>query len=236
MYSVVIVEDQIDQAASIAEMVRSSSHADTIESVDTACASDEEIEDTLAAADIVVVDVHLEHTEGNGIDLVSEAVPAGTSTQVIYITDDLECATDVYRTNHTWLLAKPVEQEELDAALERAMQNLEQVRNRPLLVRSKGSLIQIVPRRILYVESDRRKVLIHERDGVTETYAKITEVEGKLPLYFARCHKSFLVNMNYIAELRASEAVLVNGETLPVSQRCRRALRERFVDYVNRSL
>lgn len=243
MYTVAIIEDDAAQAASILSMVEASPLAYRLTRIETTVVDEGPFPsgnamrstEISALPDILFVDIRLSG-DINGIDLVKRLVPEGSSVQVIYISAYLEYAPSVYRTRHTWFLSKPVEQSELDAALERAVSSLDAERIAPLIVHQGSTLIRITPRHILYVESNRRKVLIHEADRVIETYARISDLQERLPETFARSHKSFLVNMAYIAELSSHEVALINGERLPVSQRCRKALVERFTSYVGRSI
>ena len=236
MFHAAILEDDPRQAESLARMIEASPCATRVEIVGIAQPAVSLAEAFGDGVDILFVDIQLGETRATGIVLVDALVPRDGSMQVIYVSGYLEYASDVYRTKHTWFLPKPVDQSALDAALERAIDNLEQAQQQPLLVRASGSLIQILPQNIVYVESERRKVRIHERGRVIETYAKMSDMEASLPRQFARCHKSFLVNMSFIAELRARDLVLLDGTVLPVSQRCHKALQRCFIDHVGRSV
>lgn len=185
--------------------------------------------------DILFVDVKLDHG-ANGIELIHRLIPAAAPVQVIYVSAYLEYAPAAYHTRHTWFLSKPVDPAELDAALTRAVAALDAERSEPLLVHQGSALVRIAPHQVRYVESDRRKVRIHERDRVIETYARISDLEARLPKQFARCHKSFLVNLAFVSELHGRELILASGERLPVSQRCRKSLADRLVAFIGRSL
>lgn len=234
VHRIAIVDDNQEQAELLAQMVRTSPYADCIASIEILPPKLDALVALQGAAGILFMDVQLGAGASTGIDLVSRAVPTGGAVQVIYVSGYLEFAPEAYRTEHTWFLAKPVKQDELDAALGRAIENLERLQRNPILVRAAGALVQLVPEAIAYVESDRRRAHIHLRDREIVAYAKLSELEHTLPEQFIRCHKSFLVNMDYIAELRARDMVLVNGTVLPVSQRCRKLLHDRFVQHVGR--
>ena len=90
----------------------------------------------------------------------------------------------------------------------------------------------VQPSRITYVESDRRKLHIHAGKDVLTTYATLDALMRDLPDTFVRCHKSFLVNMRYIAFIEATRIGLLSGEVVPVSQKRRRATQEAFARYV----
>ena len=156
--------------------------------------------------------------------------------QVIYVTGYVEYASDVYQTDHVGFLVKPVDQARLNEALARAMARLDERAASPFLVRSGSSLMRLIPSRITYIESNRRKVTIHETARATEIYGKLSDFAERLPVGFSKCHKSFLVNLSHIEEIRASDLVLTDGTTLPVSQRCRKELVRAFTLHVGREL
>lgn len=232
MYTVAIVDDDQVQAAALAQQIRMSSYAQDIANI-VLMAPGDLASGGLSGIDILFVGVRL--GEGpTGIDLVDSFVPRGGSVQVIYVSDHLEYALQAYRTEHTWFLAKPVEPDSLNAALARAIENLGCMQRKPILVRARGSLVQLVPQDIMYVESERRRAHIHLSGSEVVAYAKLSDLERALPPQFIRCHKSFLVNMDYISRLRARDALLTTGDVLPVSQRCRKTLQECFMRYVGR--
>ena len=81
---------------------------------------------------------------------------------------------------------------------------------------------------IAFIESDKRKLLIHDRRGKKyEMYGKIGEQEVELRVFhFTRIHKSYLVNCKYIKQMKEEEIVLFyglegDGLRLPLSRRCR---------------
>jgi DNA-binding LytR/AlgR family response regulator len=74
---------------------------------------------------------------------------------------------------------------------------------------------------IVYAESCNRHLIICTCDGKkTEIVGKLGEFFKLLPAeLFICCHKSFAVNLKYIAEFNEYGVVMTNGETLPVSVR-----------------
>lgn len=99
-----------------------------------------------------------------------------------------------------------------------------------------GGARSVLPSEIAFVESDRRRLRLHLRGEVLETYGKLSEVARKLPSSFVQSHKSFLVNLAFVRELRADSLVLTTGEVVPMSQKRRKATREAFRAYVGRVL
>ena len=178
------------------------------------------------------MDIVLDSGKCDGIEAVKRLAPAGCGTQVVYVTGHLEYCTKVYQTEHVYLLIKPVAQSDLYDALYKALANLERIKSRPITIQTGGTLHVLAPGEISFIESDRRKVRIHQGQEVIEAYASLAELSEKLPPSFVRCHKGFLVNMDYIAELQSADVRLRSGELVPLSQRRRSAVRESFIGHL----
>lgn len=248
MTHVGILEDDATQRETLLSMVASHYEAqgEPLESVEFGGA--DELVSYLRARrplDILLADIVLDGGSGeNGggadknpaprtaIDLMRSLPVPGGDVQVIYVTGYERYHTSAYETDHACFLLKPVSQADLDFALKRA----ESLRRRrcvaPFRVRS-GSEDKIVrPAQVSYVESDRRILRIHVAGGSFETYGKLADYERRLPERFVRCHKSFLVNMDYVVACRSNELVLSTGQTVPVSQSRRKSTQEAVRAYV----
>lgn len=240
MYNLVLFLGSDERARALEEKVAASPWADGIgvERVRDA----REFEARQGAGlniDILIVDTVLDpDDEGpTGIDFVRTHVLASGDTQVIYATEHAEYATKAYRTHHVYYLLEPVAQDELDDALSCAVRNLRAVVNRPISVRCGGKIQVVFPHRVAFVESDRRRCHIHMGGESLTTYATLDALARELPPTFVRCHKSFLVNMRFIESVDNAFVRLFTGETLPVSQKRRKATADAFVEYVrNRRL
>ena len=178
------------------------------------------------------MDIALGSDGCDGIEAVRRFAPEGCGTQVVYVTGYSEYCTKVYQTEHVYFLVKPVIQADLNDALGKALANLERAVSCPIAVQAGGTVHALVPKEISYIESDRRKVRIHQGGEVIEAYASLAELADQLPSSFVRCHKGFLVNMECIAALQSADVRLHSGELVPLSQRKRPAVRESFIAYL----
>lgn len=187
------------------------------------------VEDSKPDVDIVLMDIRFGGEDRTGIDAVAALFPSGCGTQVVYVTGYPDFCTEVYRTDHIYFLTKPVAPADLSAALEKALLNIERSGNGPIGISVGNRFVRLLPRKILYVESDRRKVRIHMADAtVLEAYLSLGALAGLLPASFAQCHKSFLVNMVYVSELQSDAVLLLSGELVPMSRARRRQMKELF--------
>ena len=236
MLQLLIIEDDKDAAAFIADMVEKHPQASGFS---VRIAEPSSLESCLAKGampDIAIVDIELGQGRQNGIELVRHFFPQTSGTQVIYATGYIEYCTAVYQTEHVSFLVKPLKQDEFDFALSKALQNLEKAKREVLPVQADGVVKMVPTTGIEYIESKLRKVHIHAEGCVMQMYATLSDIEAQLPSYFARCHKSFLVNMNHIAEMKAGSLTMRSGEVVPVSQGRRKEVKERFAKFLASSV
>ncbi len=72
---------------------------------------------------------------------------------------------------------------------------------------------------IYYIESANKKVIIHTREGILESYGKMEELEQMIGTSFYRCHRCYLVNMEMIVSYNADTIGVVNGDKLILAQK-----------------
>ena len=123
---------------------------------------------------------------------------------------------------------------ESEGALARALQSGKDERKPMLTLQFGGSVTTVPCSDIMYLESKRRKIEVHTGRESYEAYATMAEVLDQLPEQFAQCHKSYIVNFDYVTKLDAQGLTLQNGEHVPVSQRRRQDIRTRFFRFLGK--
>ena len=91
--------------------------------------------------------------------------------------------------------------------------------------------IPINLKKVMYFESNKRKIVIHEVNGIVETYEKMNTVIALLPSRFIEIHKSYVVNLDFMKSIENQRATLYNEQYLPISKRCYKEVREKFYKY-----
>lgn len=188
------------------------------------------------SVDILVVPLDFDREGLDAVGWVAGAVPPDGSVQVIYAAVN-ECPSSrVYLTDHAYLLPREANLGDVRTGLACATKRLRKWGERPFLLHARGGERLIVPRRVSYVESDRRIVCVHEPGEVIEAYGKLSDVRRLLPDRFVQCHKSFLVNMGFVDKVDKESILLTTGDRVPVSQRRRAQTRASLHEFVGRSL
>ena len=118
-------------------------------------------------------------------------------------------------------LLKPIQTDKLKNVLEKATKKMQIDANIDFLMISANRQIQkVFLKDILYIESIGRIAKIHCNNGTLETYEQIGILEDKLSdKFFFRCHKCFLVNLNFVDAFNKTEVRLENGEKIMLAKR-----------------
>ena len=228
--TIVIVDDVEAEARELERLLRQApSGADaqisTLFSADALVAHLREV----AAPDVLFLDVALGGQDG--IDLVSR-LGLGARTQVVYVSGFDQFHTRAYTTEHAGFIKKPYDQGDVSLALDQALRRARTVSVPPLVLHHDHVTDIIRPEDILYVESDRRNVIVHTRTATHRAYAKLADILDQLPPHFVRCHQSYAINLDNVSRLEAESVTLSSGEAVPVSRRWRPSVREALFDRI----
>ena len=183
--------------------------------------------------DVVLMDIDWK-TEKTGIDFSSELKQLSPNTKIIYITaytlDYVEDA--VLRTpNLCGFINKPIKEEILYKSLEKIQRELKETDGK-LIIKYKSNVSVIPFGDIYYLESQLHKVAVKLQNQEYQCTEKLTDIKKRLDIQFLECHKSYIVNMNHIAEIHNTEILMENGEVIPISKKRYGETKARFFEYM----
>ena len=92
----------------------------------------------------------------------------------------------------------------------------------------KGRMVKIKFDEVIYIEGAVNYIQIHTTEGKHMTYLTMKDMEGHLPKpLFARIHRSFLINVNYVKVIERAQVKMENGEALIMGD----YYKQRFLTY-----
>lgn len=165
--------------------------------------------------DILITDIRM--PEQNGIETAKKAHTLQNGMQFIFVSNYVEYIEDVFAVKPIFYLLKPIRPEKLKEALFMAVQAAEQSQ-RVLTIKIKKKTFRIPFREIQYLESKSRSVWIYTRQSADVFPVNLNTLEKQLPGNFVRCHKSFIVNMDYIESIANYQIHLYSGPSIPVAK------------------
>jgi len=199
------------------------------------------------APDLVFLDVQMPGK--SGFDVV-QAIGWEACPHIVFVTAHDRYAIRAFQVNALDYLLKPIDDERLEAALQRAREALSRqqdsefgrrlaallgdVDRKPpqperLVVRSGGRVVFVRVREIDWVEATGDYVTLHCAKKSWLVRESLSALESKLGAPFARIHRSSVVNVERIQELQPLDngeylVLLRDGTQLKLSRNYRQAL------------
>ena len=116
-------------------------------------------------------------------------------------------------------LVKPIEAECFERTMERLLASMKNASESSLLVQRGYESSIILFEKIVFCEIIDRKVYLHLASSeIIDYYERIENLETKLDSRFFRCHRSFLINLQYLKNYKNGIAYMENGTEIPVSR------------------
>ena len=157
-------------------------------------------------------------------------------TRIIFITASPEFAVESYGVNAFYYLLKPVEDCQLFPVLDRLLRQLHR-KDETLLLTLPSGLVRLPYSRIEVVEVNSKRLLFYLTDGSLQViHGTLTEYEPRLlgTGTFIKVHRSYLVNMEDILQLKGNELVTCSGRTVPISRLLFNQVRKEYMDFLFR--
>jgi DNA-binding LytR/AlgR family response regulator len=172
----------------------------------------------------------------NGIDFANKINQIAPACIIIFISNYLNYATDVYEVSHVYFVLKSDANEKLPKALEKAFKVYNDRITKSLLIRFQNTEYRIFFADITYIEALGRYLYIHDSNQSYKCIQSMKHILTELSSSFTRCHNSYLVNMKYIHSINRTNCVLSNGVSIPISQTYSKKFQADYVNYVSREL
>lgn len=228
MLAIGICEDQEIELKEIQEMVSRImfSKADIrIRRYTSGKAVLEEVQSGKFECNLLLLDIHM--AKPDGMDLAHELRRMQVDVDIIFITWSQEHIFEGYTCKAFAYILKPCSAERLSEELIRYLDELENT-SECLNVKVQGNIRRIPLNQIFYLESDKRKIILHTRDGETEFYEKMDAMEDLLKgKGFVRCHQSYIVQKQYVNEFSRS-GMIIQDVQIPISRRYYDSLKKMF--------
>lgn len=171
--------------------------------------------------DVIFLDIQMERPDG--METATLLRRRESRSLLIFVTVLKDRVFDVFPLEAFDYLLKPLDRDRFRRTMDRALRWLERDAAKNLVIQ-RGSGCQIVLLSdILYCEVLGRKIYIHKKDGIVlDYYDRLEDLEQRVDSRFFKCHRSYLVNLDYVGGCQDGQVLLSQGERIPVSR-----LRER---------
>lgn len=143
-------------------------------------------------------------------------------SKVIMITSNVEFAVESYKYDDIEdYLMKPLNYDAFETSVSRIEtktnnNNADPKSKSTIMLKDGNNWMPISFKHIQYIKSESNYCLFYTSKGKIMSLAKLKELELKLPSNFIRCHRSFIINTDFIVKINLEEIVIEN-DVIPVS-------------------
>ncbi len=183
--------------------------------------------------DIALLDIEMPGMDG--MTLAKRLRMMGENLQIIFVTGFSDYALEGYEVDAVSFLLKPVQTQHLSACLEKAWDR--RCRREPeFVLETAGEVVKVRLSDICYLESAAHDTLLYcrnrtqavrSRTGILRMERQLVQKSGA----FFKIHRSYLINLAYVERITKKEAVMENGQRLPIARGKWEALNEAYLRY-----
>lgn len=168
--------------------------------------------------DLYLLDIMMPGVDG--LAAAREIRQIDEAADIVFLTSSPGFAYESYSVHALDYLLKPVQEKSLTPILDRMLLR-EQKPTEGLVLKCGTTLVRVLFSQLSYVEVNGKHLYFNMTDGIVhEVFGTMREYEPQLlnRQEFARCHRSYIVNLLQVAELSSGGIRTFSGKTLPVSR------------------
>lgn len=186
--------------------------------------------------DIILMDIDM--GKSNGIEVMKKMRQAGCNSELIYLTAVKDFVFDSFETSPiNYILKDEKNVKKLQSVLLIAAENAMRKKNNFIIIGSSKNTVRVDKAHILYIETYNRQVLYHLLNHSlvesSSTLLQAFDAVGRED--FVRTHKSYIVNLHNIRQIKSSFVTLIDGTQLPIGRKFVNDVREQFSDFLARN-
>lgn len=181
--------------------------------------------------DIIFLDIQMDDLDG--IETAKMLRRQKDHSLLIFVTVLKEYVFHAFEVEAYDYLLKPLDSNHFKRTMDRAVSTLAQRTDKSIVI-WRGSSCDVVPlAQIVYCEVQGRKVYVHQSDGkIIDYYDNLENFERQMDRRFFRCHRSYLVNLDYVRGCDTRLVTLSQGAQIPVSRLRERDLKQALLRYM----
>lgn len=179
---------------------------------------------------VIFLDIYMDGFDG--MKVAKEIRKFDESVQIVFTTNSKDHGIEGFRVRALHYLLKPVLYCDIEQVLNLCQANLAK---RTLEIQVTGSQIatEIMISSIIYAEIFEKLMAIHTVHRVYHTRMTmetlVSLLNGKP---FLRCHRSYIINMDYIRSVTETDFILTNDECVPIGKKNRMSIKKVYGEYL----
>lgn len=181
--------------------------------------------------DVTFLDIQMQQPDG--MQTARLLRQQGDRSLLVFVTVLKEWVFEAFEVEACGYLIKPLDSACFGRTMDRVLRLLGQRAAKTLVIQRGTGCEVVLLSDIVYCEVLGRKLYLHKQDGTLTGYnGRMENLERQVDGRFFRCHRSYLVNLDYVRGCQAGQAMLPQGEAIPVSRLRERELTEALLRHM----
>ncbi len=187
--------------------------------------------DAIDRFDVIFLDIQMEQPDG--METAKLLRRRGDHSLLVFVTVLKELVFDAFQVEAYDYLLKPLDRDRFKQTMERVLRSLDRKTAEDIVIQRGTGCEVVLLSDIVYCEVLGRKIYLHKHDGtVSDYYDKLEDLERRVDGRFFKCHRSFLVNLDYVRGCQDGQVLLAQGERIPASRLRERELTQALLRYM----
>jgi DNA-binding LytR/AlgR family response regulator len=166
------------------------------------------------AFDLIFLDIYLPGI--SGIEAARKIRESDKDCLLVFITTSEDFALEGFRVFASGYVVKPISPEKMDNVLH-TCRHLFERNSRAIGIPGSVGTISISIADLIYVEVYGKESVFHMKRGKLASRIPLDSVESLLGgVPFLRCHRCYIINMNYVEDILPNDFLMRNGNTVPI--------------------
>ncbi len=180
--------------------------------------------------DILIFDVDMPGI--SGIETAKKIREQDQNVTIIFITNMAQYAINGYEVDAVDYIIKPISYYDFSMKFHRTVAKAAQRGDRVIMIDTVEGYRRLKVSNITFIEIISHYLYFHTEKSVYKVRGSMKEWEGELKSYsFVRTHKSYLVNMKFIEEVKTRD-IVVSGEVIPLGRGYKEQLFQEYMKYI----
>ena len=182
--------------------------------------------------DIMVFDIDMPGT--NGLDAARRIRETDENVVILFVTNIAQYAINGYEVDAVDYMIKPIGYYDFAMKFQKAVRRAERNLGNKLVINTVNGPVALRADAIVYVEVMAHYLIFHTADQAYRVRASMKEQEETLRSYsFARCHKSYLINLKHLRRISGSE-VIAGEYSIPLGRAYKDHLLSEYMKFLHR--
>lgn len=162
----------------------------------------------LNVVNVLFLDIDLKSTI-SGLDLADKIRKFNKEVYIVFTSAHLEYILLAYKCKTFDFIPKPISLERVEETIVRLMDDINYGGRKNSFIRLDNKNTIINQDTVNFIKKEGMKLIFYTDTRTYEAYSSFNKISSTLPSNFVRCHKSYIANVNKIADVQPKDNTIV---------------------------